>query len=53
MDVYGDRKPLEVLLNECVVKLDYGIQGEGNLSNEMMFAKTALPKTGDMSISFI
>ena len=22
---YGGRKPLEVLLNECVVKLDYGI----------------------------
>ena len=28
MDVYGGRKPLEVLLNEYVVKLDYGIQGE-------------------------
>ena len=28
MDVYGGRKPLEVLLNECVVKLDYEIQGE-------------------------
>jgi len=28
MDVYGDRKPLEVLLNECVVKLDYGIVSE-------------------------
>ncbi|MDP6960260.1 MAG: site-specific integrase [Dehalococcoidia bacterium] len=28
MDVYGGRKPLEVLLNECVVKLDYGIEGE-------------------------
>ena len=28
MDVYGGRKPLEVLLNECVVKLDYGIQGK-------------------------
>ena len=27
MDVYGGRKPLEVLLNECVVKLDYGIDG--------------------------
>ena len=26
MDVYGGRKPLEVLLNECVVKLDYGIE---------------------------
>ena len=28
MDVYGGRKPLEVLLNECVVKLDYGIDGD-------------------------
>ena len=28
MDVYGGRKPLEVLLNECVVKLNYGIEGE-------------------------
>ena len=28
MDVYGGRKPLEILLNECVVKLDYGIQDE-------------------------
>ena len=28
MDVYAGRKPLEVLLNECVVKLDYGIEGE-------------------------
>ena len=26
MDVYAGRKPLEVLLNECVVKLDYGIK---------------------------
>ena len=25
MDVYGGRKPLEVLLHECVVKIDYGI----------------------------
>ena len=30
MDVYGGRKPLEILLNECVVKLDYGIQDEGS-----------------------
>jgi len=29
MDVYGGRKPLEVLLNECVVKLDYGIESDG------------------------
>ena len=28
MDVYGGRKPLEVLLDEYVVKLDYGIEGE-------------------------
>ena len=28
MDVYGGRKPLGILLNECVVKLDYGIQDE-------------------------
>ena len=28
MDVYGRRKPLEVLLNECVVKLGYGIDGD-------------------------
>jgi integrase len=28
MDVYGGKKPLEVLLNECVVKLDYGIKGD-------------------------
>ena len=28
MDVYGGRKPLEVLLNEYVVKLDYGIEDE-------------------------
>ena len=30
MDVYGGRKPLEVLLNECVVKLDYGIESQRN-----------------------
>ena len=29
MDVYGGKKSLEVLLNECVVKLDYGIKGDG------------------------
>ena len=28
MDVYGGRKPLEVLLHECVVKIDYGIEDE-------------------------
>ena len=28
MDVYGGRKPLAGLLNECVVKLDYGIDGD-------------------------
>ena len=28
MEAYGGRKPLEVLLNEYVVKLDYGIEGE-------------------------
>ncbi len=28
MDVCGGKKPLEVLLNECVVKLDYGIKGD-------------------------
>ena len=28
MDVYGGRKPLEVLLNECVVKIAYGIKDE-------------------------
>jgi hypothetical protein len=28
MDVYGGETPLEVLLNECVVKLDYGIKGD-------------------------
>ena len=28
MNVYGGRQPLEVLLNECVVKLGYGIEGE-------------------------
>ena len=26
MDVYSGRKTLEVLLNECVVKLDYEIE---------------------------
>ena len=26
MDVYGGRKPLEVLLHECVVKIDYEIE---------------------------
>ena len=28
MDVYGGKKPLEVLLNARVVKLDYQIEGE-------------------------
>ena len=28
MDVYGGRKPLEVLLHACVVKIDYGIEDE-------------------------
>ena len=28
MDVYGGRKPLEILLHECVVKIDYGIEDE-------------------------
>jgi len=28
MDVYAGRKPVDVLLNECVVKLDYGIVSE-------------------------
>ena len=28
MDTYGGRKPLEVLLNECVVELDYGIEND-------------------------
>ena len=28
MDVYDGKKSLEVLLNECVVKLDYGIKGD-------------------------
>ena len=30
MDVYGGRKPLEILLNERVFKLDYGIQDGGS-----------------------
>ena len=30
MDVYGGRKPLEILLNECVFKLDFGILDEGS-----------------------
>ena len=28
MEVYDGKKSLEVLLNECVVKLDYGIKGD-------------------------
>ena len=28
MDVYGGRKPLEVLLNKCVVKIEYGIESD-------------------------
>ena len=32
IDIYGGMKPLEVLLNECVVKIDY-VEIEGNDCN--------------------